>query len=123
MVLSYAGVARYCTVVVLRIVLHNYTIVSLENVAYYTVVLLQTIGRDYIMVFSNCYIEDTEQFVLLHYQPAPCMYLQYFLSSSPRFYIPCLHVQPTLKSYKMYSSVLSDIFASGGNDMDHSHVF
>jgi hypothetical protein len=56
------------------------------------------------------------------YQAAPCMYPQSFLSSSPRFYSPCLHVQLTYKSYKMCSSIFSDISTSRGNDRDHAHV-
>jgi hypothetical protein len=60
---------------------------------------------------------------MLHVQHAPCMYLQSFLSSSPRFYNPCLRIQLTYKSYKMFSLLLSDIFSSGGNDRDHAHVF
>jgi len=70
-----------------------------------------------------CYTAAAVYIVLLHVQPTPCMYLQSFLLSSPRFYSPCLHVQLTCKNYKMYSLVLSDIFALGGNDRDHSHVF
>jgi hypothetical protein len=75
------------------------------------------------VVVAQCYTVVVAQVVLLHVHPAPCMYLQSFLSSSPRFYSPCLHVQLTYKSYKMCSSVLSDISASGGNDRDHAHVF
>jgi hypothetical protein len=48
------------------------------------------------------------------------------LMSSPslfsRFYSPCLRVQLTCKNYKMYSSVLSDTYASWDNDRDHAHV-
>jgi len=51
------------------------------------------------------------------------MYLQSFVSSSPRLYNPCLRVQLTYKSYKMYSSILFDTSTSGENDKDHAHVF
>jgi hypothetical protein len=66
-----------------------------------------------VVVCTLLYYVAAAQIVLLHVQPAPCMYLQSFLSSSPRFYSPCLHVQLTYKSYKMYSLVLSDTSALG----------
>jgi hypothetical protein len=60
---------------------------------------------------------------MLHVHPTPYMYLQSFLSSSPRYYSPCLCVQLIYKIFNMYSSELSGISASRGNDRDHAHVF
>jgi hypothetical protein len=100
-----------------------YTAVSLEIVAHYIVVVLQTIVLDYIVVVAQCYIVVFSQVVSLHIQPTLCMYFQSLISSSPRFCNLCLRVQLTYKSYKMCCSILFDISASGGNDRDHSHVF
>ena len=90
---------------------------------HYTLVVLQIVVQDYIVVVVRCYIVVVMQFLFLYVHPTPYMYLQSFISSSPRFYIPFLCVQLTYKSYKMYSLVLSNIYASGGNDRDHTHVF
>jgi hypothetical protein len=51
------------------------------------------------------------------------MYLQSFVSTYPRLYNPCLHVQMSYKSYKIYSLVPYDTSALGGNDKDHAHAF
>jgi len=112
-------------------VVHYYTIVGLCTIVNYTVVVLQTIvhyctvdtTHCYTMAYVHYYTMDTTQVVMLHVQLAPCIYLQSFISSSPRFYSPCLRVQLTYKSYKMYSSVFSGNSTSGGNDKDHAHVF
>jgi hypothetical protein len=113
--LDYTVTTGYCTVVVLHTVVQGYTAVSLENVAHYTLVVLQISLRDCTM--------DAVYIFLLHVHPAPCMYLQSFLSSFPRFYSPWLCVQLTYKICKMYSSELSSTSASRGNDRDHAHVF
>jgi hypothetical protein len=128
---DYILVARYCTMMVLCTIVYNYIVSSLEIVLHYTVVVLHTIVSNYTVVDVHYYTAAVvhyytmvaAQVVLLHFQPAPCMYLQSFLSSSPIFYNPCLCVQLNYKSYTMYSLVFSDISALGGNDRDHAHVF
>jgi hypothetical protein len=112
-VLDYTVVVHYCTVVVLCTVVWDYTVVSLETVVHYTVVVVETTAWDYIVVVVHCYTVAVVQVVLLYVHPAPYMYLKSFLSSSPKFYSPCLHVQLTCKNYKMCSLVLSDTSASG----------
>lgn len=124
---DYTLATRYCTtmfmhttVVVLQTISHCYFMVVLETVALdYTV----DDAHCYIVAATHCYIAVVVYIVLLHVQHAPCKYIQSFLSSSSRFYSAFLRVQMTYKSYKMYSSVLFDISASGGNDRDHAHVF
>jgi hypothetical protein len=109
---DYIVVVHYCTVVVLQIVSHCYIVVVLE-----------TVTRDYTMVDVRCYTATPTQIVLLHVHHAPYMYLQSFLSSSPRLNIPCIDVQLTCKHYKMYSLVLSNTSTLEGSDWDHSRVF
>jgi hypothetical protein len=99
---------HYCIAVVLETIAHDYIVV---------------IVHCYTMVVAHCYTADTANIVLLHVQPMPCMYLQYFISPSPRFYNTFLHVQLTHKSYKTYSLVLSNTSTLEGNDRDNSHVF
>jgi hypothetical protein len=86
-------------------------------------VVLQIATQNCTMVVAQCYTTTVAHIVLLHVHPAPYMYMKSFISSSLRFYSPCLCVQLTYKSYKMYSSELSDISTSGGNYRDHVHVF
>ena len=110
--------------VLFHIVVCSYNVVVLQNVErYYTIVVLETAAQYYTMDIVHFYTMIYTQVFLLHVHPTPCMYLQSFLSSSPRFYSPCLHVQLTCKNYKMYSLVLSDTSALGGSDRDHFCVF
>jgi hypothetical protein len=122
-VLDYTLATGYYIVVVLHTIVQDYTIVALETIAHYTMVVLQTTMWDFIVVVAQCYSVASTHIVMLHVQPAPCMYLQSFLSSSPRFYSPCLRMQLTYNSYNMYSSELSGTSASRGNYRDHAHVF
>jgi hypothetical protein len=122
-VLDYNAGMGYCTIMVLCNVVKGYTAVVLETVVNYTVVVLQIAARDCTVAVAQFYILVVVQIFLLHVQPEPYMYLQSFLSSSPKFYIPCLRVQLTYKSCNMYSSELSGISTSRGNDRDHAHVF
>jgi hypothetical protein len=118
-VLDCTMVAQYCTMVVLCIAVEVLQIV----VHCYIMVVLETAAQYYTMDIVHFYTMISTQVFLLHVHPTPCMYLQSFLSSSPRFYSPCLHVQLTCKNYKMYSLVLSDTSALGGSDKYHAHVF
>jgi hypothetical protein len=86
-------------------------------------VVLQTVVWDCTIATAQCYTMAMAQVIRLHVQLAPYMYLQSFISSSPRLYSPFLCVQLTYKSYKMCSSVLYDISMLGGNDKDHSYMF
>jgi hypothetical protein len=122
-VLDYTAVLGYCTAMVLHTIVNDYIVVSLGTVVHYIVVVMQIVVWDCTMVVAQCYNVAATHIVMLHVQLEPCMYLQYFLSSSPRFCNLCLRVQLTYKSYKKCSLVLSDISASGGNDRDHAHVF
>jgi hypothetical protein len=90
---------------------------------HYNVVVLQIGVQDCTVDVTQYYTIVASHIFMLHVQPAPCMYLQSFISPSPRFYSPCLHVQMSYKSYNIYSSEMSNIFASEGNDRDHAHVF
>jgi hypothetical protein len=47
--LDYSTVLGYCTVVELHTIVKDYTVISLEIVAHYIVVVLQTIGQDCIV--------------------------------------------------------------------------
>jgi hypothetical protein len=89
----YTEVVHYCTMVVVHTTMWDYIVVSLETVAHYVVVVLQTTTHYYTVVVA--------QVVLLCVYSTPYMYLKCFLSSSPKLYSPCIHVQLTCKNYKM----------------------
>jgi hypothetical protein len=65
-VLDYNAVVGYCIVVVLHTVVQDYIVVSLEIVAHYAFVVLQTIARGCIVDVVQCYTVAVAQFVLLH---------------------------------------------------------
>jgi hypothetical protein len=54
-VLDYTVTKVYCTTMVLRIAVHDYTDVSLETVVHYTVVVLQTVAHDCTVAAAQCY--------------------------------------------------------------------
>jgi len=115
MLLYYGGAAHY---------VHCYNVVVLQTFAHScTMVVDETVAQYYTMVVVHCYTAATVQVGMLYVQLAPYMYLKSFISPSPNFYSPCLHVQQTCKNYKMYSSVIFDTSTSGGNDRDHAHLF
>jgi hypothetical protein len=98
MVLDCIATVHYCTMVVLRIAMWDYTVVSLETFVHYIVVVAENDAQDYMVVVVHFYIMVVAQVVLSYVQHATCMYMKYPLSSSPNFCSPSLCVQLTCKN-------------------------
>jgi hypothetical protein len=57
-VLDYTADAHYYTMVVLHTIVRGYIVVALEIFVHYSVVVAETVARDYTLVVSRCYIVD-----------------------------------------------------------------